>query len=831
MEQKTLSIVARAKAEGENELKKMASAVNETADAVKKSSGGMDKFTKNLDATGKKMGEVGGSMTTKLTLPIIAAGAGALKMSTDFNAGMANIATLIPGNAKRIDELKGSIQQLAIETGKSTADLSDGMYNVISAFGDTADSVKILEINAKAAKAGLAQTTDAINLTSGVTKAYGDTTGEAVQKASDLALMTVRLGQTTFPELAASMGRVTPLAASLKVSQEELFGAMATFTGVTGGAAEVSTQLRGVMQGLMAPTADMQKLFKELGVESGNAMIEQFGLQGSIEKIVEAAEKSGQPLQKYLGSIEGQSLALAATGGQADNFKQKIAEMGKVAGTTDQAFGEVTEGVNKTGFQMEQARAKMEVAAQTMGDALAPALSGVADAVSKVAEFFMKLTPEQQKQIIVIGGIVAAIGPLLIILGKMMQGVSAAIKVVQFLGKSWIGTGVKAVASGIKTGAVWTAQMIKIAAVATAQAARTAAMWVGTQIKMVAGAVATGASYVAAAVAAAAAWVIANAAMLGVIGLIIAAVAGLVIVVVKNWDTIKAAAVAVWNWIKDAAVAVFEAIKTAIMFYINIYVQTFQLILRAAQAVWEGIKIAASFVFEVIKTVITTYINAYIAIFKWIGNAAKAVWEGIGNAARWLFNNVIMPVFNGIRNFISNVFNGIRNTFENVKNFGIDMFNRIRSGISNAFSNIGGAITAPFKAAFNGIAKLWNNSIGNLSFKAPDWVPGMGGKGFSMPKLPMLATGGIVTAPTTAIIGEGREPEAVLPLSKLDAMLDNNRQPVQQAVPQINVEVTVNGNVLGDESSIRNLAVIIGQQLQAQMKAQGTTNVNMLRTN
>lgn len=833
MEQKTLSIVARAKAEGENELKKMASAVNETADAVKKSSGGMDKFTKTLDNTGKKMSDVGGSMATRLTLPIVAAGGAALKMSTDFNAGMANIATLIPGNIDRVNELKGSIQTMAMETGKSTADLSDGMYNVISAFGDTADSVKILEVNAKAAKAGLAQTTDAINLTSGVTKAYGDTTGEAVQKASDLALMTVRLGQTTFPELAASMGRVTPLAASLKVSQEELFGAMATFTGVTGGAAEVSTQLRGVLQGLMAPTADMKTLMDELGVANGEAMIKQFGMQGSIEKIMAAAEKSGKPLQSYLSSIEAQTLALAATGGQADNFREKVKQMGDVAGTTDQAFQEVTEGVNKTGFQMEQARAKMEVASQTMGDALAPALSKVADTLSSVAEWFMKLTPEGQKTVLMVAGITAAIAPMLIILGKMMQGVSAAIKIVQFLGKSWIGTGVKAVASAIKTSVVWTAQMVKIAAVATAQAAKTAAMWVGTQIKMVAGAVATGASYVAAAVAAAAAWVIANAAMLGVIGLIIAAVAGLVIVVVKNWDTIKAAAVAVWNFIKQAAVAVFEGIKTAIMFYINAYILAFQMILTAAKAVWNGIKIAASFVFELIKNVITTYINAYIAIFKWIGNAARNIWNGIASGARWLFNNIIMPVFNGIRNFIGNVFNGVRNTFENVKNFAVSMFQRIRDGVGSAFGNIVGTVTSPFKAAFNGIARLWNNSIGKLSFTAPDWVPGLGGKGFSMPKLPMLATGGIVTAPTQAIIGEGREPEAVLPLSKLDRMLENaggNNQQEEQS-PQINVSVTVNGTVIGDESSIRNLAVTIGQQLENQMRAQGTRNVNMLRAN
>jgi hypothetical protein len=69
-----------------------------------------------------------------------------------------------------------------------------------------------------------------------------------------------------------------------------------------------------------------------------------------------------------------------------------------------------------------------------------------------------------------------------------------------------------------------------------------------------------------------------------------------------------------------------------------------------------------------------------------------------------------------------------------------------------------------FKTLFNGIATLWNNTIGKLSFKAPSWVPGIGGKGFDVPNIPMLAAGGIVTSPTLAMIGE-RGPEAVIPLT------------------------------------------------------------------
>jgi hypothetical protein len=71
-----------------------------------------------------------------------------------------------------------------------------------------------------------------------------------------------------------------------------------------------------------------------------------------------------------------------------------------------------------------------------------------------------------------------------------------------------------------------------------------------------------------------------------------------------------------------------------------------------------------------------------------------------------------------------------------------------------------------FKTVFNGIASAWNNTVGKISFEIPKWVPGLGGKGFDMPNIPMLANGGIVTSPTLALIGEAG-PEAVIPLSQM----------------------------------------------------------------
>ena len=378
---------------------------------------------KSFTSVGRSMANVGKSLSAGVTLPIVAAGAAAFKFSNDFNAEMANVASLMPGNTARVQELGASVKQLSIDTGQSTGTMTEGLYNVVSAFGDTADTVGVLETNARAAVAGVSTVTDAIKLTSAVTKSYGDTTAQAVQHAADLGIMAVRLGQTTFPELAASIGSVTPQARELNVSQEELFATFATLTGVTGGAAEVSTQLRGALQALLTPTAATTGLFTKLGVESGAALIEQRGLQGAIDALTTAANATGEPLQKYIGSIEGQTFALSVAGAQSDTFKAKLSEMRGAAGATDAAFKEQTEGVNAAGFAWNQFKTIASVAMIELGAAVAPIFTQVIEHARKLVEWFTNLSPETQRVIAVVGALAAAIGPLIVVAGTLITAV------------------------------------------------------------------------------------------------------------------------------------------------------------------------------------------------------------------------------------------------------------------------------------------------------------------------------------------------------------------------------------------------------------------------
>ena len=324
--------------------------------------------------------------------------AGPVKKSIEFENQMANVSTLLDGDipaiSARVAELRKDIINLSNATGVGTDNLTDGLYQVISAFGDSAESAKLLEIASKAAKAGGATTADSINLLSAVTKGYGDISAEAQQKAADLAFQTVKLGQTSFPELASSMGKVIPLASTLSVKQEDLFGAMSTITGVTGETAEVATQLKATMQGFLSPSTNMAKSLEKLGYATGKDLLESKGLQGALDLLKESVGGNELEFAKLFSSVEAQTAVISLAGEQADNFRNKTTQMYEAGGAAQSAFEKAT---NTTAAKIERAKTVLSNLGLVLADTFLPYVSTAAEKLSVLITNFSAWAQENPK--------------------------------------------------------------------------------------------------------------------------------------------------------------------------------------------------------------------------------------------------------------------------------------------------------------------------------------------------------------------------------------------------------------------------------------------------
>lgn len=230
------------------------------------------------------------------------------------------------------------------------------------------------------------------------------------------------------------------------------------------------------------------------------------------------------------------------------------------------------------------------------------------------------------------------------------------------------------------------------------------------------------------------------------IGLVVLAIVALVAIIVIAYKKIE--------WFRDLVDAAFAVIKAVIT------------------GVWDAMLVAFNFVWEAIKVAVSLYWNYYIkpifelmlTVFKLVWDGIKIafnlVWDAIKIAVDFAWNKVIKPIFEAFGTVFGKVWDGIKTAFTGVWDF-------ITGAIGKAkdlFGGLGDTIKGAFKTAFNFVARAWNNSIGKIGFKAPKWL---GGWEFSVPNIPELANGGVVSPTrggTLALIGEAGRPERVEPL-------------------------------------------------------------------
>ena len=272
--------------------------------------------------------------------------------SNQFTAAMKEANTMAGKDGAGFQQLKKQVSELSESIPIARDALAKGLYQVISNGVPEDNWMSYLEKSAKASVGGLADLQEVVKVTSTVIKNYG-LSWEDAEKVQDKIQLTAKNGVTSFEQLAQALPKVASNAASLGITMDELMGAFATLTGVSGNTQEVATQIGAVMTALIKPSKEAQKMADEMGIKFDAAAIKSAGglrefltqLDTAVKKY---AESSGVLEKEVYGRLFGSAEALRAlsplTGQLAEKFGENVDAMADSAGTMDQAYETMNSG-------------------------------------------------------------------------------------------------------------------------------------------------------------------------------------------------------------------------------------------------------------------------------------------------------------------------------------------------------------------------------------------------------------------------------------------------------------------------------------------------------
>ena len=485
-----------------------------------------DVFAKACNTADEKMEQFGKRMSV-VSAGLAGFATKAAKMAVDFEDNMAKVSTIMDESVMSVGDMQSAIVDLSNETGIAAGNISEDVYNAISAGQKTGDAVNFVRNSTKLATAGFAESSSTLDVLTTILNAYG-LEADKVTNVSDMLIQTQNLGKTTVGELSSEMGKVIPTANANSVALDQLCTGYAIMTAKGVATAESTTYMNSMLNELGKTGSITDVVLREKTGKSFKELMENGSSLADVLAIVDGeAKKQGKSMGDMFSSAEAAKAGLILLGDGADSFNGTLSEMRNSTGATDKAFDKM----KTTSYDIKIALNKLKNTTMQFGQTImtsaAPLVSEFTGKVHSLSEWFGKLDESQKQSVLKWGLIVAAIGPAAIGFGKVAKGISTTIT-----------TGQKFVS--------FTSKIIaKITAKAAADTAATAATTASTT--------ATTAATVATTAFGTALKVLTT---IGVLAFITALVAG-GIWLVKNWDTVKEKATELKNHIKEK----FDGIK------------------------------------------------------------------------------------------------------------------------------------------------------------------------------------------------------------------------------------------------------------------------------
>lgn len=777
----------------ENQIKNVETQLKNGTARLKDYSDKLEKLGSNLENAGKKFSAFSIAYTTAMGLSV--------KSAIDFESAFTGVTKTVDGTEEQLDNLKQGIRDLAKTIPSSTTEISaiaetagqlgigvDDILNFTSVMIDLGQSTNL---SAETAASSLAKLANIMGTSSDDYRRLGSTIVDLgnnfATTEADITAMAMRLagaGKT----IGLSEANVLSLATALSsVGIEAEMGGSAMSKAMSdiylacetgaGNFADLATYAE--VAGMS--TKEFANLMKKDAVSAISAFV--LGI-GDTDRLGQSALATLEELGFKEVRLRDTMLRAANAG---ELFNNAISLGSKAWEENVALTNEAEKRYSTTESRMAMVKNTLNDLAITFGEIVLPKVQQVLD---KIADFINKidsLDPSIKNIIVSAGAFVTALSLILIIAGKVSNGISSIISLVIKLNPLLVT--IKTAIGGISASTLG---------------------------------------------------------MIGIIALVVAAVAGLAYVIYKNWDSIVEWTVKTVDSIKEAWNNAIEKIKSIIQNVSDFFSEKFQTIKEICSNIvsnivsfFSSIKDTADKIISEIVDVLSLpfdYVkNAFIAIVAIVAIFLESIYnlvvniissilepiiglyqiikenlesfisvvsEKLQQILTWIQENIINPlrdlvkecidnivsfiselctnissffssvfenakqifsdianfiggIFNDIwKNFISPIFENFKNGFLKIKDTAVSIFNSIKDTVSNIFSTIGGIVKAPINGiigAINGVLKSLNK------LKVPDWVPGIGGQGVNFKMIEMLAKGGDLIQGSAIVAEAGPE--------------------------------------------------------------------------
>ena len=814
--------------ETEQELRRLQEEAASTSVALSK----IDQAGKKMEAFGDSVTHAGQSIMPA-SMAVAGLGAAAVKTAADFDAGMSKVAAISGATGEDLDALRDKAREMGAKTKFSASEAASAMEYMAMAGWKTEDMLGGIEgIMNLAAASGedLATTSDIV--TDALT-AFGMTAQDSAHFADILAAASSN-ANTNVAMMGETFKYCAPIAGALGFSAEDVAEAIGLMANAGIKSTQAGTALRTIMNNLSGEVKITGKALGEVTIATTNTDGSMRDLsdiladcRGAFSQLSES--ERAQAAEALVGK-NAMSGFLALMNAAPEDIEKLSTAIENCDGTAAQMAETMQD--NLAG-QLTILKSQLEELAISFGEMLMPAIRAIVSRVQAFVDKLNGMSESQRKAVLTIGLIIAALGPLLVILGTVISKVGVAMQgfVKLATGVKKLGVAVKAGTGifgklGAALGGISAPVLAVIAVIAVLVAAfkhlwdtneefRNAitAIWSGIVSKIQAfcqgivdrlnalgfefGSIVDvlkslwdGLCQFLAPVFEAAFSVVST-----VLGTVLDVITGLLDVFIGlftgNWSQL-------WDGVKEIFSGVWEAITGLFDTALNLLKSLAEVILGWFGTTWES-------VWTGIRSFFETIWNRIVAFFTGIWNSIVSTVTAQINAVKTVVTTVFTAIkttastiWNGIKTAISTVVDGIKSkvssAFESVKSTATSLFNGIKNTATSVWNGIKTAIVTPIEAARDKIRSALNAVSGFFSglklqlphIKLPHFRVS-GTLSISPPSVPHLSIdwykeGGIMTKPTvfgmngSALMAGGEAgSEAILPLSgfykQLEAML------------------------------------------------------------